>query len=120
MQGEENTKIKEGNAPAVDASRQSTVSHFSLSLSHTHTQYSGIFILGMRLAHYTVQKKCTNVEVKKAMTLAAGAVWGACGVLTAATWKDGKEPNLFVNFGLQVFFTAAYAHQYLTMGSKKD
>ena len=74
----------------------------------------------MRLAHYTVQKKCTDVEVKKGMTLAAGAIWGACGVLTAATWEDGKEPNLYVNFGLQAFFTAAYAHQYLNMGSKKD
>ena len=54
------------------------------------------------------------------MTLASGTVWGACGALTLATWKEGKEPNLFVNFGLQCFFTGAYAYQYSTLGSKKD
>ena len=97
--------------------------HPTLTAPTTPTihQYSGLFILGMRACHYIAQTKVKDVEVKKAMTAAAGAVWGACGLLTLSTWAEGKTPNLFVNFGLQVFFTGAYAHQYMTMGSaKKD
>ncbi|GMI46654.1 hypothetical protein TrCOL_g11446 [Triparma columacea] len=91
------------------------------SATTTMCKYSGLFILGMRACHYIAQTKVADVEVKKAMTAAAGAVWGACGILTLSTWAEGKTPNLFINFGLQAFFTGAYAHQYITMGSaKKD
>ena len=83
------------------------------------TQYSGMFIVDVRIAHYIAQTKVKDMEAKKLMTAAAGALWGGCGLLTLFILDEGKPPNLYINLGLQVFFGLGYAHQYFTMGSSK-
>ncbi|GMH68455.1 hypothetical protein TrLO_g5721 [Triparma laevis f. longispina] len=93
--------------------------HITNSAVTTMCKDSGMFIIGMRVAHYIVQTKVKDVEVKKLMTASAGVLWGTCGLLTLSTWGEGKAPNVYVNFGLQFFFAGAYAHQYLTMDSEK-
>ena len=70
-------------------------------------QYSGVFILGMlgiqTLSFLAKSDATKGIYAVKALT------WGLCGLLTAKHWEASKKPNVYVNMGLQIFFTTAWA-----------
>ena len=70
-------------------------------------QYSGVFILGM-LGIQTLSFLAKSDATKGIYTIKA-LCWGLCGLLTAKHWDASKKPNAYVNAGLQIFFTSAWA-----------
>lgn len=83
----------------------------------TMMKYTSVFLLAIRGMHYVVQNNASK-KIKKDFTLLNALVWGACGCLTLTNWSTSKEPNSYVNLGLQILFTVGYAHQYSNMKDK--
>ena len=54
------------------------------------------------------------------INLVNAGIWGGCGLITLLFWDDGKEPNKYVNFGLQILFGVGYIWQYISSKDKSD
>ena len=46
----------------------------------------------------------------KGNLLRQALTWGLCGLLTLKHWAIAKKPNVYVNMGLQILFTSAFAY----------
>ena len=51
-----------------------------------------------------------GAAIKGAIYSVKALTWGLCGLLTLKHWAIAKKPNVYVNMGLQILFTSAFAY----------
>lgn len=77
--------------------------------SQAMTEYGGIFLVGLYGAS-TIALLNGGAAIKGAIYSVKALTWGLCGLLTLKHWAIAKKPNVYVNMGLQILFTSAFAY----------